>query len=106
MNRVEFTSKIAHLIVTANETLGYDVLGDWWLRDSSTQRRLFEEGKSKCDGFTRKSAHQSGCALDIYIVGQDGKLSWDRSRYNALHDYWDQLGGKPRIEWDLGHFEG
>ena len=46
------------------------------LRTTEDQAKLFTEGKSKCDGRTIKSFHQTGRALDCYAyIG--GKASWE-----------------------------
>ena len=49
---------------------------DGGLRTARRQRELFDAGKSKCDGVDRRSAHQSGRALDFYAY-VDGKASWE-----------------------------
>jgi len=36
----------------------------------------------------------------IKIVGHEGY-----ELYKMLHEYWEMLGGRLMIEWDLGHFE-
>lgn len=43
------------------------------LRTADEQNKLFENGFSKCDGFDKKSFHQSGCAVDVipYIKGKN-----------------------------------
>jgi peptidoglycan L-alanyl-D-glutamate endopeptidase CwlK len=43
----------------------------------SRQNELFNEEKSKCDGYIKKSYHQTGRALDFYAF-IDGKASWQR----------------------------
>ena len=104
MNRSDFTVNIAKLILFAVDN-GYHVVGDWFLRDDETQKRMFLAGKSKCDGKNKRSKHQDGKALDIYII-EDGKISESKSDYIILHDYWLTLGGEPMLSWDQGHFEG
>lgn len=46
------------------------------LRTAEVQNELFRNGKSKLDGYKKKSYHQSGRALDFYAY-VDGKASWD-----------------------------
>ena len=46
------------------------------LRTTDQQRILYFAGKSKCDGVTSPSKHQSGNALDVYAY-VDGKASWE-----------------------------
>lgn len=53
------------------------------LRSQSSQRSLFDDGKSRCDGFRIRSNHQTasdglGKALDFYAY-VDGYASWDHS---------------------------
>lgn len=104
MKRSEFTKKLADLIHHAIDYLGYEVIIDYVLRDTETQKRLYAEGKSKCDGVTKRSQHQSALAADLYII-EDGKLSNDIEKYKRLHEYWSNIGGEPIITWDLAHFE-
>ena len=103
MTRVTFTTRIAELILYANQN-GIEVLIDWVKRDAKTQHRMFEAKLSKCDGYKKLSEHQTGTAADLYVV-KNNELSWDEDKYNFLHDYWEELGGGKRIKWDLGHFE-
>jgi len=44
-------------------------------RTTREQRILFYDGKTKADGVTHKSKHQSGNAVDVYAY-VDGKASW------------------------------
>ena len=103
MRRTTFTTKLASLIRYANEN-GVEVLLDYVKRDTQTQYRLYLEGKSKCDGYERQSNHQFGKAADLYVI-KDGAICWDEEPYHTLHNLWDRMGGRPRISWDLGHFE-
>lgn len=43
------------------------------LRTADQQNKLFENGFSKCDGYDKKSYHQSGRAVDVipYIKGKN-----------------------------------
>jgi len=108
MTRREFTSRLAMLIIYARDC-GYDPFLEDVHRSDEEQRRLFEHGLSKCDGRTNTSKHQMGRAADLYlwdaetnrITGHEGKPA-----YEQLHIFWENLGGKPMIEWDLHHFEG
>jgi len=47
------------------------------LRTIKEQAALFTAGKSKADGRTNKSYHQTGRALDVFAF-VDGKASWDK----------------------------
>jgi peptidoglycan L-alanyl-D-glutamate endopeptidase CwlK len=46
------------------------------LRSAETQNMLCKKGNSKCDGYTNKSPHQSGRALDFYAY-VNGAASYD-----------------------------
>ena len=48
------------------------------LRTAQEQRMLFDSGKSKADGYQKKSYHQSGNAFDIFGY-KDSKASWDKT---------------------------
>lgn len=45
-------------------------------RTPEEQAELFKAGKSKCDGVKKRSAHQSGNALDFYAY-VEGHASWE-----------------------------
>lgn len=49
---------------------------DSGLRTSERQNELFKQGLSKADGYTNKSYHQTGKALDFYAY-IDGAASWE-----------------------------
>jgi hypothetical protein len=101
--RTNFTVAIAKLIILGID-YGLDLVLDWVLRDAETQRRMFDKGLSKCDGTTKRSKHQSGCAADLYIISH-GKISDNIQDYEWLHEQWVIMGGAPMIKWDMGHFE-
>jgi len=84
------------------------------LRSTEDQAELFRTGKSKADGRTNKSYHQSGKALDLYAY-VDGKASWNTIHLalaaSAMLQASAQLGYK--LKWgglwkswqDMPHFE-
>lgn len=45
------------------------------IRTAEEQNKLFHDGKSKLDGYKKKSKHQSGNAIDVYAF-VDGRASW------------------------------
>ena len=115
MNRREFSVQLAKQIQFTNETLaplGYWCVIDYVLRSAQEQKRLFDTGKSECDGIHKISRHQLGKAADLYVIGVvDGKeklvdqmeVCPDAWRKVRLH--WESLGGSVMIPWDKGHFE-
>ena len=97
MRRHEFTKNIARILIDMADA-GDSPVGDWWLRNSTVQKYLFDKKLSKCDGTIRKSDHQFGCALDIYL--SDGKgvieFDWDEKKSEYWHKVWtEKYGGKP-----------
>jgi len=103
--RVNFTAALVILIqYMINE--GELPILDYVKRSNEEQARLFAAGLSKCDGVTKISKHQTGEAADIYLIS-GGKLhDWKADdRWEKYHDFWAESGGRPAIEWDLGHFE-
>lgn len=82
------------------------------LRTAEEQNDLFEDGKSKCDGYDRESYHQSGKALDFYAY-VDGAASWKREHLTevaaaflqaaSMLGYKLQWGGF--WPWDAPHVE-
>ena len=105
MNRVEFTNKLAALIgLMVNE--GERPILDYVKRGVETQNRMFEEGRSKCDGIKVVSKHQSGKAADIYFADEmNTHLVEPKKGYEHWHRIWREMGGGEMIPWDRGHFE-
>jgi len=104
MNRIEFTKKIAELLLKMIEE-GENPIGDYWKRSDEEQMHLYLEGKSSRDGIEKISAHQRGRALDIYFIGDDGRLAPPKKGWDYWHKRWEEMGGAPMIEWDRSHFE-
>jgi len=54
----------------------FGILSNGGLRSAEMQNEIFKKGHSKCDGFKKKSYHQTGKAIDLvpYI---DGKYTWN-----------------------------
>ena len=91
MNRVIFLRLLAKLILFAEEH-GINIFVYEYYRDADRQRDLYKMGKSKCDGFVRKSPHQKGLAVDIAIL-KDGDADWESPHYETLGEYWQSIGG-------------
>ena len=86
------------------------------LRTTKDQAALFTAGKSKCDGRTNKSLHQTGRALDLFCIDPEtGKASWEKEHLAiaavAMMQAANELGYK--LEWgglwtgfqDMPHFQ-
>jgi hypothetical protein len=82
-----------------------------YYRTPEQQLTLFNEGKSRCDGFQKVSAHQKWLAMDLAILNPDGSVQWQRDkRYEDLGQYWKEQrknvwgGDWPGLN-DIYHFE-
>jgi len=85
------------------------------LRTAEEQYILYKKGRSKADGFKKKSYHQSGKAFDIFAyVG--GKASWDKKHLEAIAEHIISIangmfdidlewGGNWRSFKDMPHFQ-
>jgi len=56
------------------------------LRTAEDQAMLYSKGVSQCDGYVKKSYHQTGRAFDIYAY-VDGKASWNVDHLSAIADH-------------------
>jgi len=54
-------------------------------------------------GHKKDSNHYIRLAIDLNLF-KDGKFLTDGSGHNHLHDYWDDIGGAPRILHDMNHY--
>lgn len=94
--------------------IDFGIPQDGGLRTGDRQFELYAMGKSKADGYTKKSRHQDGGALDVYAY-VDGKASWEKEHLAivaaAMLQAAIELGVK--IEWgglwksfqDMPHFQ-
>ena len=85
------------------------------LRTADDQLILFKRGVSKCDGYRRKSYHQSGKAFDIYAY-VNRKASWDPKHYEPIAKHLQAFAKEKfniKLEWggnfrsfiDMPHFQ-
>ena len=121
MNRRQFTKNSAKLITEMVEAGDMPVI-DYVLRSAIGQKEMFDNNVSGCDGYIKKSAHQFGKAMDIYLVKLNSKgnpyidYNWtDDEKAYKWHKRWQELGGKGMIIFtnrlghkieDRCHFEG
>tara|TARA_R110002020_G_scaffold392352_1_gene602610 strand:+ start:802 stop:1218 length:417 start_codon:yes stop_codon:yes gene_type:complete len=77
----------------------FGIPGYGGLRTQQEQRALYRKKVSKLDGFRRKSYHQSGNAVDIFIYDEHGAC-WDcKDKYKDVADL-------IKAEFDLMKDEG
>jgi peptidoglycan LD-endopeptidase CwlK len=85
------------------------------LRTAEEQNGLFIKKVSKCDGYKKKSYHQSGNAFDIFVL-KDGKATWDKKYYPPVARHLQKIakekfninliwGGDWKTFVDMPHFE-
>ncbi len=55
------------------------------------------------DGHKEGSNHYLKLAGDLYVY-KTGAAEQDMEAHKRMHDYWDTLGGAPRIEKDMNHY--
>lgn len=93
--------------------IDFGIPPDGGLRTAERQRELYLEKASKCDGYSLKSYHQTGKAVDVYAF-VDGSASWDEDHLTAVAAAVLQASMKlgHRIEWgglwdfkDMPHFQ-
>lgn len=106
--RIDFWNRFSTLTKWAQEQ-GIIFLVTCFFRTAEEQAKLYAGGKSKCDGYNVKSAHQKYLAIDLAIA-KDGILYWNFcDEYNALGAEWEELGGTWGGRWeslgDIYHFE-
>ena len=93
-----FVRNIAKLIEWAYEN-GYELtFGDAY-RDPRLHGVL---GEKRGYGHA-KSCHKIRLAVDLNLF-KDGAFISDGAAHAPLHDYWDTLGGAPRIPGDMNHY--
>jgi len=104
--------------------IDFGIPRDGGLRTAERQNELFNEGKSKCDGYQDESRHQANDfgesdALDFYAY-VDGKASWDKmhlalvaatilqaaSHLGIALEWGGFFGSKNgKFGWDMPHFQ-
>ena len=64
------------------------------LRTADQQNKLFENGFSKCDGYDKKSYHQSGRAVDVipYIKGKNVYNLPETEKISQMHTFQKNFG--------------
>jgi len=85
----QFPLMLAKLIIHAYE-LGFEIT-------------LGEGYNAEGVGHKPNSNHYIKLAQDLNLF-KDGVWLKDGTGHRELHDYWDTLGGAPRIEKDLNHY--
>ena len=107
--RAEFNVKFGMLSVYAS-VRDIRFICTSYTRTAAEQRKLFDAGKSMCDGKDSTSLHQRDRARDIVILDADDQPVWVFTpEYTALGQFWEQMGGVWGGRWteiqDPYHFQ-
>jgi peptidoglycan L-alanyl-D-glutamate endopeptidase CwlK len=104
---IEFFRKVSKLIVMASiheiKLLPYS-----FIRSAEEQKKLFDEGKSQCDGINKISQHQRGLAIDLVIIRDNAAVWQSDPEYALLGRMWEEEGMTWGGGWtfqDYCHFE-
>ena len=89
----KFTLMLSQLIGYAY-SIGYEM---------SLGRGSVSEAANAADGGHERSCHLVRLAQDLNLF-KDGRFITDGEGHDALHDYWDALGGAERIDNDMNHY--
>lgn len=73
------------------------------VRSTEKQRRLYKQGKSKCDGVLNISKHQEGKAIDIYYVGWKNTDDPKDERWRKLIKTFKFAGKKLGLKLEFGY---
>lgn len=98
--------------------IDFGIPPDGGLRTAERQYELWLDGKSKADGTSKKSKHQSGNAIDVFAY-VNGKASWNKihlaliagvvlavAKKKGVKVKWGGTFGSSSFEgWDMPHFE-
>jgi len=88
--RRQFTHMLALLILHA-EQLGYGVAADYLKRCVD------------CPIGLKNSVHMVGLGIDLNLYNKQNQYLTSGVHHEKLHDYWDSIGGAPRIDNNLNH---
>ena len=91
--RQNFFIKIAMLTILC-ELKNIRIVPTSIFRTAEEQNKLFKEGKSNCDGYNKKSFHQSWLAVDFCVMNVE--------RDNFVWEYTDQYRQMGEIAEKLG----
>ena len=85
-----FVKMVALLILFAYER-GYELtFSDTWSKPEYKSHKV-------------NSNHFVRLAIDLNLF-KDGRYITDIEGHDELHDFWDSIGGAPRIEKDMNHY--
>lgn len=83
----DYLQEIVKKAITLSKS-DFGILNNGGLRTAEMQNAIFKKGNSRCDGYKKKSYHQTGKAVDC-VPYVDGKYTWSNKKalldvYNAM----------------------
>lgn len=90
---LETTHPYIQLIVKRAITItqsDFGILSTGGFRTAEMQNEIFKKGNSKCDGYIKKSYHQTGKAVDL-VPYVDGKYTWNNKKaFIDVYTAWEE----------------
>lgn len=102
-NLVGVDERLALLVGYVLATSEVDFFVNEGLRSTEKQRKLYKQGKSKCDGVFKISKHQEGKAIDVYYVGWKNTDNSKDDRWKKLIKAFKFAGKKLNLKLEFGY---
>lgn len=68
------------------------------MRDYAKQADVFRKGNSRCDGLKNISLHQARLAIDVVVIDETGKRSWDYAKHAKTYRLIADIAKKHNLE--------
>lgn len=78
--------------------IDFGILNTGGMRTAEMQNEIFKNGNSKCDGYIKKSYHQSGKAVDL-VPYVNGKYTWtNKNAFIKILKAWEKAENELKID--------
>ena len=92
--------RIAHRAIQITK-IDFGIPNTGGIRSEKAQNKLFREGRSKADGYEKRSKHQEGKALDFY-AWVHGSASWEKEHLAQVAAAFLQAANELQIKIQWG----
>jgi len=92
--------RIAHRAIQITK-IDFGIPNTGGIRSDKAQNKLFKEGRSKADGYEKRSKHQDGKALDFYAWVY-GSASWEKEHLAQVAAAFLQAANELQIKIQWG----
>lgn len=76
----------------------FGIISNGGFRTAEMQNEIFKKGHSKCDGYIKKSYHQTGKAVDL-VPYVNGKYTWnDKKAFIDIYTAWEEAEAQLKKE--------